>query len=491
MNEIASKSQRETGLGSHWQRHWQVWSPFVILALAAGLRAFKLAEWSLWEDEETTIYFSQQLAKPFPRFFPVFFFLLNRWYELTGVSVGAGRVLAGAIGVAGVAAVYHACRRLVSQSVGVWAALLLAVNLGHLFWSQSIRYFGLLFVLEILSLYWFYAGFERRKTTLLLLANAAFAVALWTHFSAILVAPVFVGYLILAAWRPKDERGYETAQYLAFFIPMSLILAIFANDLLAARKFLGGMSLASARNPVHVVTTVAAYFGVPALGLALLAPWTNNHASRRTILFLCCCAFVPIAELLVIAQINLVNVTWYYGIVGLFGTVALAGVTLASLLEKGRRRTAGVLGFGAFVYAAALLVGYYTTMSGDRPRWRDAADYLRQTAAVYPHQPNNPAVFASVPGVVAFYLGVDPDATMTDRLVQRAPETPPASAPKGDQWYVMEAGAATPELARWLEADCERVAYFAARTGPKDRTISVFRYVGRKSAPVSVSATLP
>jgi hypothetical protein len=365
------------------------------------------------------------------------------------------------------------------------------MNLGHLFWSQSIRYFGLLFVLEVLSLYWFYAGLERRIPSFLLMANAAFALALWTHFSAILIAPVFVGYLMLAAWRPKGERGYELVQYLTFFVPLALVLAIFAKDLLAARTFLGGMSLDSARNPMHVMTTVAAYFGIPSLGLALLAPWTSTQASRRSILFLCCCAFVPIAELLVIAQLNLVNVTWYYGIVGLFGVVALAGVTLASLWEKGRRRTTGVLGFGALVYAGALLGGYYTTMSGDRPRWRDAADYLRQTAAIDPHGSHNPAIFASVPGVVAFYLGVDPGATMTDPLVQRAPDVPPAGDLAGDQWYVMEAGAASSELARWLEADCDRVAYFTARTGPKDRTISVYRFVGREAAQANVSARIP
>lgn len=30
------------------------WLPLLILILAVGLRAWKLTEWSLWKDEETT-----------------------------------------------------------------------------------------------------------------------------------------------------------------------------------------------------------------------------------------------------------------------------------------------------------------------------------------------------------------------------------------------------------------------------------------------------
>ncbi|HZZ79370.1 MAG TPA: glycosyltransferase family 39 protein, partial [Gemmataceae bacterium] len=246
------------------KRLWEsVWAPWLVIGLAVVLRAWKLGEWSLWEDEETTIYFSQNVTKPFPRFFPVFFVTLREWFQLTGLSVAAGRMLAAAVGVAGVGVTYEVCRRLVSRSAGLWAALLLALSLGHVFWSQSIRYFGLLLVFQILSLYWFYQGFERRKPWLLVATNAAFAAALWTHFSAVLLAPVFVGYLLIASWWPRDQQRYRLSEYLAFAVPLALLTVAFAKSLLDAKAFLSGMALPSARNPLHVMMTLAAYCGLP------------------------------------------------------------------------------------------------------------------------------------------------------------------------------------------------------------------------------------
>ena len=144
------------------------WAILVVVAVAVVLRAWGASEWSLWEDEETSIYFSQQPDKPFPRFFPLFFLALKGVYQLTGVSVAAGRMLAAAFGIVSIGLVYAMARRLLSREIAVLAALLLTLNLGHLFWSQSIRYFTLLFVLELLSMYWFLEGFERRKIGLFL-----------------------------------------------------------------------------------------------------------------------------------------------------------------------------------------------------------------------------------------------------------------------------------------------------------------------------------
>ena len=509
------------------KRVWQSpWMPWLVIGLAVALRAWKLGEWSLWEDEETTIYFSQNVGRPFPRFFPVFFVMLREWFQLTGLSVLAGRALAAAVGVVGVAATYEVCRRLVSRSAGLWAALLLAVNLGHLFWSQSIRYFGLLLVLEVLSLYWFYQGFERRKPWLLLASNVAFGLALWTHFSAVLLAPVFVGYLLLAAWWPRvaefarilavrnsdrltshevsyarnedltsheasyarnedltsHEASYRLVDYAAFGVPLVLVMVAFAKSLLDAKGFLSTMALPSARNPLHVMVTLAAYVGLPVLALAAIAPLAAVRLPRRTLLFLVCCAWVPVAELAVIAGLNHVNVTWYYAIIVLFGMVALAGVALASLAERGRSATVAALGLVCGVYAAVNLGAYYTAMHGDRPRWRDAAEYVRQTAQIDPTATGNPDVFANVPGVVAFYLGVSPDATMGDKLVRMLPDEPPSGRPLKEQWYVLEAGHGTPHFHAWLDAACSREASFTARTGPRDRTVTVYRCRGPLSS---------
>ena len=483
--------------------------PWLVIGLAVALRAWKLGEWSLWEDEETTIYFSQNVGRPFPRFFPVFFVMLREWFQVTGLSVLAGRVLAAAIGVIGVGATYEVCRRLVSRSAGLWAALLLAVNLGHLFWSQSIRYFGLLFVLQVLSLYWFFQGFERRKPWLLLASNVAFGMALWTHFSAVLLMPVFVGYLLVVGCWPRVaamEKGTGTfcrngpegashkrfpspfplVDYIAFGIPLALVMVAFAKSVLDAKAFLSTMALPSARNPLHVMVTLAAYVGLPALGPAALSPLVAVSIPRRTLLFLSCCAWVPVAELGVIAALNSVNVTWYYAIIVLFGMVALAGVALASLAERGRSATVAALGIVCMSYSAIHLGAYYTAMHGDRPRWRDAAYYVRQTAQIDPAAGGNPEVFANVTGVVAFYLGVAPQATMGDKLVRGLPDDPPSGRPLNDQWYVIEAGHGTPKLRAWLDSACNREASFVARTGPRDRTVTVYRYSGSLTSTAQV-----
>jgi 4-amino-4-deoxy-L-arabinose transferase-like glycosyltransferase len=464
------------------KRLWQsAWIPWLVIGLAVGLRAWKLGEWSLWEDEETTIYFSQNVAKPFPRFFPVFFVALREWFQLTGLSVMTGRVLAAAIGVAGVGITYEVCRRLVSRSAGLWAALLLTLNLGHLFWSQSIRYFGLLLVFQVVSLYWFYEGFERRKPWMLVAANVAFGLALWTHFSAVLLLPVFVGYLLLAAWWPRDERRYRAADYAVFGIPLFLLLVAFAKSMVDAKAFLSTMTSASARDPLHVMITLVAYCGLPAMALAALAPVTATQRGRAFLL-LTCCAWVPVAELAVIAQLNLVNVSWYYAIIVLFGMTALAGMALASLADRGYRRTRATLACLSLAYAIVHLGAYYTAMHGDRPRWRDAADYVRRTAQIDAEAKANPQVFANVPGVVAFYLGVAPEKTMVSGLVRTLPDEPPTGLSTGDQWYVIEAGHGTPTFRAWLDEACSQEARFGACTGPRDRTVTVYRYRGSLGA---------
>jgi hypothetical protein len=456
------------------------WGLVAVLALATLLRLWGLTDWSMWDDEEGSITLAQKPFAGFQGFFPIFFVALNQLLAITGLSVGAARALPAALGLLSIALTYFCFRRFVTPRAALLAALFLAVNLGHLFFSQSIRYYTTALVFQLLALYWFLDGFERDRIVPLLLANVAFVLALLTHFSAVLLAPVFVGYLLLMILTRETAAGYRWRNYLLVGLMLGTVLALFAWRIMQLRNMIGGWAIPSARDPVHVGLTVVAYFGVPLLGLALLAPWLASQLPRRVLLFLLTASFIPALELLVIARMNVVNVTWYYALIALVGFTLLAAAALVGLWEREWRRTAASLAGLSLLYYAAFLGGYYTTWHGDRPRWEEAARYLRQAADVEPAGDRNPEVFASVPGVVAFYLGADPRKPETYRVVQQVPEHPKATASPYGAWYVVEAKVVSREYTVWFAENCVLEARFKSKTGPIDRSVLVYREKDRR-----------
>jgi hypothetical protein len=161
----------------------------------------------------------------------------------------------------------------------------------------------------------------------------------------------------------------------------------------------------------------------------------------------------------------------------------LAAWTLVSLYESGCRISAVSLGAAAMIYFGLFLVGYLTQMHGDRPRWAEATQHLQSVMGMRSRASEHTVIYGSVPGVVAYYLGVPPGETMGHPLVQSVPMHPPSELPKSDQWYVMEAGLITPEYAAWFAAYCELWGSFEARTGPKDRSVLVYHCNGRPRTP--------
>jgi predicted membrane-bound mannosyltransferase len=457
------------------------WALVLVLGAAALLRAWHITTWSMWEDEEGSMTLAQKPYQGFQGFFPVYFVTLHQQMRLTGLSVGAARVFPALMGLLSIALTYFCFRRFTSPQAALLAALLLAVNIGHVFFSQSVRYYTTALVFQDLSLYWFLDGFECDRVGSLTLSVLAFLLGLLTHFSVLLLAPVFVGYLMLTACRREAAAGYTARNYLLFGLMLAAVLAAFAWRVVQLRKMIGGWVIPSAHDPVHVGATFLAYFGVPLVGLGLLAPSLARQLPARVLLFLLCASFIPVLELLVIARMNVVNVTWYYGLVAMVGFALLAGAGLVGLWQRGRRRLAGALAGAALLYYTAFLGGYHLRWHGDRPRWEEAARYLRSEAGVRPGAERNPEVLASVPGVVAFYLGADPRRPETYQVVKAVPPRPAPPDAGGRRWYVVEAKLVSPEYQDWFARSCTLRARFESRTGPVDRSVLVYQYTGRES----------
>jgi predicted membrane-bound mannosyltransferase len=448
----------------------------IVLALAGILRFMYCGEWSLWEDEETAVYFSQNPDMPFASYFPIFFRMLGTVYDVTGVSVTAGRVLVAVIGLLSIALTYFFSRRSFPREAATLAALFLTLSLGHLFWSQSIRYYILLFMFQIVAMYFFYDGFEANKPWELLLSNVFLFLALWTHFSSALLLPVFVGHLGLTIVRRESGAGYNLRGYLAYLIPFALVCGWFAVQYVHFRNSLSSLITQSdATSAPAVLIRLVAYFGLPVTLLGTLSPlWIRHDVKPRSLQFLLIAAFIPVLELVVIAALNLAIVTWYYAFFALVPFGLLAGQGVLSLYQRGRRKWGDLLVAVSVIVSVPLLVGYYSTMHGDRPRWKDAARLLHEEAHVDPHAKNNPEVFATVPGPVAFYLGVAPGKTMGNSLVRALPAMPPKPSAVA-QWFVVEASVVPRDFADWLDRHCIVRGRFEARTGPKDRTILVYQ----------------
>lgn len=469
MEFIASK----INLPNFVKTHWQI---ILIIALAIGIRLIGISDWSLWEDEETSIYFSHHVNKPFPATFPIFFVLLKGLYQITGVSILWGRLLAATMGVVGIFLSYVLCRKFFSKNVAILTALFLAMNLGQFFWSQSIRYYTTVLVFQILCLYFFLDGFEHKKYPALLISNLFLVLSILTHHSAALIVPAMLLYLVIMVATKQSEGAYHIKGYLIYIIPLVIVLAFFALKFLRQIQFQGSLEsgiIPSARDPIQFMTRVAAYFGIPLLLLGSLSLFLKPHGSNRLLIFLNLIAFIPVLELAAITMINrhidLTVVTWYYAFISLVGFCILASLALKSLFKKGYKILSIILGSATVLYYLIFLALYFTTMHGGRERWQEATSYVKEVAQIDIASDQNPEIYATAPGVVAFYLGIDPAETMGHPIVKRANFSPPPVDPKADRWFLIKPNYIDADYAAYFNKFGVLKRRFDSSIGPLDQ----------------------
>jgi len=190
----------------------------VILTLALGLRLWGVNQ-SFWLDEASQ---AQLSSLPISQIWsgrggdfqpPLFYFLAHYWLNFGKSEVWA-RLLPIFFGVVGVGVMYLLAREVLPNKVKVWswqtnsgqiAALLLAINPFHIYYSQEFRMYSLLALLGIWSMYllvkasrWLWVGL---------------ALMLYTHYASILLLPTLLIYA--KALDPKKIRFVITQWLLA------------------------------------------------------------------------------------------------------------------------------------------------------------------------------------------------------------------------------------------------------------------------------------
>jgi hypothetical protein len=173
---------------------------------------------------------------------------------------------------------------------------------------------------------------------------------------------------------------------------------------------------------------------------------------------------------------------WYQGFIALIGSSVLAGVTLVSLRQRGYLRTYRLAATVSVGFSLALIFSYYTTMHGDRPRWKDAVQFVQTQTGLAQGSTAGPGIYGEA-GIVAFYLEEKVSPAGPHRLVRgqfperplEFPERPLDRPPVQPEWVIVLQSQVSEVRAKWLAATCELARTFGAWTGPRNRTILVYR----------------
>lgn len=379
----------------------------LLLLLAFALRLYDLDGQSMWSDEGLSLYrarlplsdllTNQIVVDGIPTTDtnpPFYFLLLHGWRGLVGESVFLLRYLGVLLAVLSVPLIYLLGRLLGGATVGLAAALLLAVSPFHIWETQLLRNYGLLLTLNLFSIYgllrFLLAGRQRRWLALWL---ASALLGIYTHFFGFFLFAF--GLACLGLFVLATTRGRGLLRRRAFWLAVALALLLALPIVpLAWSRFRAGQQIDF--YPVAVTTVMrhaASAFaagisatqehpwwlwlpGVLLAGLGLMVAWR-----RRAVFWLLLgYQIVPLGLLLLVSLVNPLYNGARHLLIGLPPFLLLAAGGLAGL-RRGPRILAW--GFGG-VMLAIQLAGLWNQFHGPelvRDDVRGAATYLNEVAA--------------------------------------------------------------------------------------------------------------
>jgi len=175
-----------------------------VLLAAALARLWGLAAHSLWLDEAFSHLFAvlppdlawkamiADAVHP-----PLYYLTLRPWLALVGESELALRLPSALAGVLTVALLLRAGRNWLDERAARWAALLLALNPFHVWYSQEARMYALLGLLALAVLVAFWRALRSRRTAYWAILVVLSAVAYLTHYFALYLPLVQFAFLLV------------------------------------------------------------------------------------------------------------------------------------------------------------------------------------------------------------------------------------------------------------------------------------------------------
>lgn len=214
----------------------------ILALLAAALRFATIDQQSFWFDEVVT---ARLVRLPFGRMLhaisdsegtpPLYYIALWAWSRMAGDSESGLRSLSALAGTLTVPVVYLAGRELLSRSVGVIAAALVAASPLLVWYSQEARAYSVFAFLSSASVYFFLRASRAPASRNLTLWAGVSVLALLTHYYAIFLIVIEGTWLLyISRFHRRSTLVATAAVALACFAVLPLAVHQFASGKRAA-----------------------------------------------------------------------------------------------------------------------------------------------------------------------------------------------------------------------------------------------------------------
>lgn len=454
---------------------------WALAAVACGLglmRFLRLGAWSLWIDEVYTLadaLHGEGLRNPVG--YVLFEWLLE---ALPGrASEAELRWIPAAAGWLSIPLAFACLRPFGGSVVAGAVALILAASNWHLYWSQTARFYTLALDLLLLGVVVLGRGFRANALVPVLVGLVLIGVGGLTHPSVLFVLPACVvgPFLLRRLGTPICEP--RVARVL-LVLALGAVVARMPWGLEVWRKW---QETEKSASPAHFVLTTGFYVG-PALGAAALwgawLAWVHRDPRQRFVLLL---VATSVAVAMVASVVSRVSAQYVFVLLPWIAFLAALPLREGTIPRVWRAAYLGLLVIPLLVQCML----YFTTRHGERPRWREAYQY------VWDQRGERDLVFGMEAPVGEYYLS----PTETDlRDLQRTvayldtfrSESPLAWDRYGrTSWFVVNQEQLEDwanERDRWafeelLRTECTLMASFPVQMEARDINVWVYRRPGR------------
>jgi len=360
----------------------------LLVGVAGVLRFHQLDNPSYWSDEMFQIRDAVGLDKPG--------YIETRFgMQLAGVDVASmepegygdfkakgltefnGRLAAAIIGTLSVAVFALLLVPMIGRGPALATAALLTACTWHIEWSQSARFYSPMFLYYNTALLAYFVASERKSLPLLGLSMAA----AWLASAAKPTSLMLFGVIAidgLVLWL-RTRRLPFGVPGLALLAVAFLFCAVFV--LPQGTSNLDSFSTRRLGESTARVIAGNVYNLGPAVALmALAGAWMARRQLPRAVTFFVAAVAVPLLSFGVLA--NFLHVEIRYTFMNVLGWLGLAGLG-SGFAFRALREVQGpwvaATPFGLVLIASSLaMLHYYEPASGNRPRWREAYEYVER-----------------------------------------------------------------------------------------------------------------